>query len=788
MATEPEDLSQPLFPVPVRPDPETASPPSALRETLALVREQLQLAPTAPRSPSPARTAARPPVRIAKMAPTPQPPVDPEAEFDAAVDLDETYTEREIPKGVAAWPYAKRPPEPLPDQQSLDGLAEEGRKKIAAPKPLNLRPELMLPVFFALIVWLFMAGATDRGWLPQFSWRPVVVVSAPVIKVLGGREFKDRLKHDLQTGEGVFAPRPGVFPALGAGLAFVLAAAVLIMLRLPPGQRISVRMLGMSFDRNTACRGWFITGDTGSGKTAAGIMWLLHQFMQRESGVRQRDGDWKVPPWGGLFCDEKGMFYHRLVEVCATYGRSKDLGLLQTKPEWAKEDWEPQARYNLVGDDRIPAKSYAKLLVETAQATEGKEDSGSGVFFKTQAQLHMAWGLQLLTVARRLQVLQGWKGATCVPTLSRLYRLLSASDFYRQMVVQFGICANSTDETTKADAQMSQVLKDGPLLVNSELPSALRARLRECVEHFNRRFWNMPKDTLGSVQGNITNYLDPFTEEEIAEVFCCDQETFDFKCIDRGGLICVSMPQKHRLVRRYITTILKYLFYNHALRRFDMDLASFAKKNLLLLWQDEAQRFAIEEDGNVDVLRESGCTTIMATQMHGSLYGPLGGEKKADAIIGNLRNLVIFGSADEDCARKSATKIGKVMGIEKSWSTGRSGRGYNYSKKEKFKIEPLVLMDLPPFVAVVRHADKKWRKAVVPVVEPNGRLSVSFLHRIATKFPFTALRYGLQEIWYRLLSALTRRNYSFTGAVIPAQPSAADENPGTKQPAAAFAS
>src|SRR6266481_133061 len=38
---------------------------------------------------------------------------------------------------------------------------------------------------------------------------------------------------------------------------------------------------------------------------------------------------------------------------------------------------------------------------------------------------------------------------------------------------------------------------------------------------------------------------------------------------DRGKIICVAMPQKFQLERRYVNTFLKMLFYTHALRRFD---------------------------------------------------------------------------------------------------------------------------------------------------------------------------------------------------------------------------
>ena len=44
------------------------------------------------------------------------------------------------------------------------------------------------------------------------------------------------------------------------------------------------------------------------------------------------------------------------------------------------------------------------------------------------------------------------------------------------------------------------------------------------------------------------------------------------------------MPQKFQTERRYVNTLLKLLYYNHALRRFDKAKADRANNNLLILW------------------------------------------------------------------------------------------------------------------------------------------------------------------------------------------------------------
>ncbi|MGA7129885.1 MAG: hypothetical protein WBZ19_26460, partial [Chthoniobacterales bacterium] len=139
-------------------------------------------------------------------------------------------------------------------------------------------------------------------------------------------------------------------------------------------RKITARLAGLTWDRNDFCRGWLITGDTGAGKTFA-INALLHSVFQNE------------PDWGGLCCDEKGIYHETLVQMTKKYGRLNDLRLLQTKPDGAGADWELPATFNLLSDDSIPGSTYATVIVDTASALAGGgEDKG---FFKTQAHAHI---------------------------------------------------------------------------------------------------------------------------------------------------------------------------------------------------------------------------------------------------------------------------------------------------------------------------------------------------------------------------------------------------------------
>lgn len=458
-------------------------------------------------------------------------------------------------------------------------------------------------------------------------------------------------------------------------LLFYLPACAYLFIetgKIDKDKKVMCRLGGFAWDRNDFCRGWLITGATGCGKTQSAINNLLHQVFQNETD----------PPWGGVCIDEKGLYYHILVEAGATYGRSKDLKLLQTRPDGAPASWKPPAIFNLLSNNKIPSGTYASAIVDTAAALSGGE--GDKGFFKTQAHSQIAKGIDLLRVMGRS------------PTLTDLY------------------------DITQNQSRLKACL--------AEIAPLVRAGNRDAIaldRHFTENFLKQPPDQLGGVVGTIYNYLNYFTHPEIAEVFCNANQTFDLSEIDKGAIVCVAMPQKFATERQYVSTILKLLFYQHVLNRFDdAEKLKSDKTNILILWQDEAQRFVTHSDGNVDVIREALGTTVMACQSKVSLFPPLGGKEKAQVTILNLRNRIIMQAADRECADLSADFIGKKMEWKKSYSSSDGGRSTSVSRsqEEQYQVKPHELMNLKKFSAIVTHASKGWKKSVMPPIAPDGTL------------------------------------------------------------------
>ncbi|MBX3742576.1 MAG: type IV secretory system conjugative DNA transfer family protein [Akkermansiaceae bacterium] len=466
---------------------------------------------------------------------------------------------------------------------------------------------------------------------------------------------------------------PWNLAAVGGGVAIALAVILTTSATKDRRSPVVAKLGGMTWTIEDFCRGWLITGDTGSGKTRSGITPLLYQVFKNSPG------------WGGLCIDDKGLYWETLSEMARHFNRENDLILLQVRPDSPTSGWTPTHTFNLTSDRGIPFGTYAKFVVDTASSLGQQGDKG---FFKNQAQTHIAAGLELLYEI----------GADV--TLENVYHFL----------------LNQTD--------MEEALDE-----IAEAEPTERRRLLD--EHFRHRFLSQPPEQIGGVKETIANYLQYFLTPEIAEVFCPTENTFDFADIDRGKIICVAMPQKFQTERRYACTFLKMLFYTHVLRRFDKSKEERKDDNLLIMWADEAQRFVTaSEDGMsdyncVDVIREARATIVAAAQSSSSFIPPLGREK-ARVLSLNLRNRMIFRAADEEGANESADFLGKKRVVKKSWgySGGRMSR--NFTEQEEHKIKAHLLRELPKHTAVLVHGNQGFKRTLLPPLEPDGKVSPWF--------------------------------------------------------------
>jgi len=144
-----------------------------------------------------------------------------------------------------------------------------------------------------------------------------------------------------------------------------------------------------------------------------------------------------------------------------------------------------------------------------------------------------------------------------------------------------------------------------------------------------------------------SHYLQPFITPEIAQVFCAAGNA-RLRRLDRGKIVCVAIPQKFQMERRYIKHFSKNAFLYPRLRRFDKPLRTSNATTLLILWADESQRFVTQrrrdDDYNcIDVIREARATLSMPPN-HRLPSFRVG--RESPCLTLNLRNRLIS-SADK---------------------------------------------------------------------------------------------------------------------------------------------
>ena len=477
----------------------------------------------------------------------------------------------------------------------------------------------------------------------------------------------------LSAGSYFFKALPGPWSWITSGAFMVLAGYAAWTARRRRKDHAIARLKGLSWTREDFCRGWLITGDTGSGKTRSGINQLLYQVFAHD------------PNWGGLCIDDKGVYWETLRDMAGHFNRANDLILLQVRPDDPPEDWKPLHTFNLLSDRSIPYMTYGKFVVDTATSL-GQQTEQS--FFKNQAQTHISLAMEVLDRAG-MDV-----------TLENIHGLLLN------------------------DASLDRVLK--------ELATDYKTdRGTKLIDHFMHRYRGQPPEQMGGVKETIANYLQYFLTPDIAQVFCARKDTFGFHEIDRGKIICVAMPQKYQTERRYVNTFLKMLFYTHVLRRFDRPKEQREQANLLILWADEAQRFVTASDEGmsdyncIDVMREARATLVAAAQSSTSFVPPLG-EEKTQVLTLNLRNRMIFKAADEAGATESAEFLGQKRVRKTAYGNAGGAPTRSYTETEEYKIKPHELRHLRKHQCVLVHCEKGFRKTVLPPLEPDGKVSSWF--------------------------------------------------------------
>jgi type IV secretory pathway TraG/TraD family ATPase VirD4 len=416
------------------------------------------------------------------------------------------------------------------------------------------------------------------------------------------------------------------------------------------GRRIVLRLWGLKWTRDEACCHFFITGATGTGKTARAVVPIIH-------GLRSA-----LPETGILAIDSKGALWKPLSTMARSLGQEDTLRLIRVRPTHIPpSEWKPPLRLNLLAMPDVPWTTYAKLIVDTATAAGQR---GGQAFFKETARNVITHAMQALEAADLPVTLANVHDMICVST---------------ELAMVLARLAERPGRTAEVELQYFRDFADQP-----------------------------PEQKSGTVY-TVANFLRPYTPPDIADVFCSVEPNFSLTEVDEGRLICLSIPQTYQVERRYLNLLAKQLFFLHAFRRFDLDADEMRRRNMIVLALDEGQKTTlVSEDGfadhtTVDELREAGVCLISATQTPLSFYASFETERKADVFMANLRTQIHFRAADEKGAKIISEKMGgrEQRKYSGGISGGRSSRNWQAVDEPWFK--PAIVQALPIGRAIIRH-------------------------------------------------------------------------------------
>jgi hypothetical protein len=373
---------------------------------------------------------------------------------------------------------------------------------------------------------------------------------------------------------------------------------------------------------------------------------------------------------------EKGNEWQAMTELFCAHGRLADLGVLRSRPPEAGADWVPAVRFNLLGEASVAPDTYARLLVEASLAVE--ETDKPDDFFMPQARDKLAWGIRLLR--------EGASRPEAV-SLPQLLEVLTVRDaFY----------------------SWGETLGESP------------AR-----RHLERHYWSQPPDQLGGLISTIYNLLIPYCEPDIAAVFGADS-TVSLGQLEEGRVLCLAIPQRLAVPRRYVATLLKGLVYQLILQRFDRPRGDerWTRRNVIVIEQDEWQRHAVRADCDVDLIREAAGTTYAASQTQDAVWSRFRSRENAAPLIANLRNRWICQAGTEACAEESARLLGERASHSVSRTRGRSDSSRTLTPREEPVVPKAELRALAPFHVVFAPAEGPWlyRLVIAMPVLPDGRI------------------------------------------------------------------
>ena len=409
-----------------------------------------------------------------------------------------------------------------------------------------------------------------------------------------------------------------------------------------------------------ACRHFFITGETGSGKTAGGADCIVDGFLN--SGTY----------FGGWNIEFKNDYSYNLEKLFKKYNRFEKIKVLRA----GVDGQEPLWRFDLFHDRSISWRTYVDIIVETAISLQDGAKDGSNPFFPESAKQYIEMGFIALDEIQR-------DAGGSPPNLFHAFETVINEKF--------------------RDAEIIPYLKQ----IKTE-------KAQEALRHFESLKEGKARETIENIEKTVSTYIKFYSDPTMRSIFCSDNPNCHMGMIDDGTLFSLSVSQKLQTERRIAMQLLKFFFNLHWLQRQDLPREEVDLLLPLVGLYDECQTTlspsAVYGDHLMaSVARASRVIFVFMTQSRNSGLVRMGKEKMNN-LAENLCNGFVFRSAvnlDNTIAELDEKYLGDREVTESEYSYSNMKTSTRRVKKRRPWYKRDLLQCLAVGSCVIKHVEYK---------------------------------------------------------------------------------
>lgn len=384
-------------------------------------------------------------------------------------------------------------------------------------------------------------------------------------------------------------------------------------------------------------------GQPGSGKTIT----VLNAHLERLLAVRQNG-----LATAAIIFDPKSAYADTIGPLCQRLGREPDLFVL-SPDTWAEAARTPGSiAWNPI-DTKDDLLEVASRIAITARLVGGVKTNDS--FFADAGRLFMRHAPALYRAAF----------APEPPSLLDIHRL----------------CSEPTGEGSEYERLM--------LILDRKYPTAFPPDVQNALAYFENEWLCLPEKQRAGVRSTVTQLLDDFTTDPIAEIFSGPSTISIADAIDQGKIIYVHMPLAGReRLSRIVTNLMKLEFQREILRRVRKPRPSF-------MMADEFQTLFVagEERGDSDFFersRESNHGNLVAIQNLSSLYKKTPNTHEVTNFLGLCATKILLRNSERETNEWASQLFGEQSEIivsmsetARMWWFGFSRNQANYSRSTR---------------------------------------------------------------------------------------------------------